>query len=65
MNKVRQGMIAYESRQPDYTIGFETGDISPYAHIVDEDVDPSEVDLSSFRLKNHLNRKFWKNGVLD
>ena len=65
VNKVRQGMIAYESRQPDYTIGFETGDISPYAHIVDEDVDPSEVDLSSFRLKNHLNRKFWKNGVLD
>ena len=30
-----------------------------------EDVNPDDVDLSSFELKNRLNPKFWKDGKLD
>lgn len=36
-----------------------------YAPIVDESLEPDEVDLSSFNIKKNLNPKFWKNGLLD
>ena len=36
INKVRQGLIAYENRKPDYEIGFENSDASSYAHVVNE-----------------------------
>ena len=36
INKVRQGIIAYEDRNPDFEIGFETPDASSYAHVVNE-----------------------------
>ena len=36
INKVRQGIIAYEDREPDFEIGFETPDASSYAHMVNE-----------------------------
>ena len=39
ITKVRQGMIAYEEIEPDYEIGFEEGDISPYAHVITESPD--------------------------
>lgn len=39
IKKVRQGMIAYEEYEPDYEIGFEEGDISPYAHVITESPD--------------------------
>ena len=42
INKVRQGLIAYENRKPDYEIGFEKGDLSPYAHILKESPDSTE-----------------------
>lgn len=36
-----------------------------YAPIVDESLEPNEVDLSSFNIKKNLNPKFWKNDLLD
>lgn len=36
INKVRQGLIAYENRKPDYEIGFESPDANSYAHVVNE-----------------------------
>lgn len=30
-----------------------------------DDINPEDVDLSSFKLKNNLNPKFWKDGKLD
>lgn len=36
-----------------------------YAPIVDESLEPDEVDLSSFNIKKNLNPKFWKNDLLD
>lgn len=32
---------------------------------LDESLEPSEVDLSSFNIKKNLNPKFWKNDLLD
>ena len=65
ITKVRQGMIAYESNEPDYEIGFEKGDLCPYAHVVNEETNPEDVDLSSFEIQDKLNPKFWKNNKLD
>jgi len=65
IKKVRQGMIAYEEHEPDYEIGFEGPDASDYAHIISEDVNPEDVDLSSFEIKKKLNPKFWKDNKLD
>lgn len=58
-------MIAYEEHEPDYEIGFEGPDASDYAHVISEDVNPEDVDLSSFEIKKKLNPKFWKNNKLD
>lgn len=65
IKKVRQGMIAYEEHKPDYEIGFEKGDLSPYAHVVNEETNPEDIDLSSFEIQDNLNPKFWKNNKLD
>ena len=55
-----------ENIQTEASIGFEPGG-DGYAHVTDisEDIDPEDVDLSSFKLKNSLNPKFWKDGKLD
>lgn len=61
------------SEDCDYEIGFENNSPLEYAHIVnrkndvtiEEEVYPSDVDLSSFRLKTKLNPKIWKDGHLD
>lgn len=65
IKKVRQGMIAYEEVEPDYEIAFEGPDASDYAHVVNEETNPEDVDLSSFEIKKKLNPKFWKNNRLD
>ena len=36
-----------------------------YAPMVDESMEPNEVDLSSFNIKKNLNPKFWKDEKLD
>ena len=39
IEKVRQGLIAYENSEPDYEIGFEEPvDMSSYAHVVNENI---------------------------
>ena len=48
ITKVRQGMIAYEEIEPDYEIGFEEGDISPYAHVITESPDNIETTNQDF-----------------
>lgn len=61
IKKVNSGLRYYENDK--FAIGFEPGGNS-YGHVI-EDVDPEDVDLSSFQLKNKLNPKFWKNNLLD
>lgn len=57
-------------QKPDYFIGFENGDISPYAHIQNEnmecEVEPGEVSLKSFKVKDYLENHIWNDdGTLD
>lgn len=55
--------------QPDYTIGFEKGEIDPYAHIQNENVEcevnSNDINLKSFTLKNDLENNIWDDGVLN
>lgn len=55
----------------DYTIGFEKGaEIGPYAHVQNEnmeyEVEPEEISLRSFRVKDYLENRIWdEDGNLD
>ena len=50
----------------DLTKGLDEGERwTIYAPMVDESLEPDEIDLSSFNIKHKLNPKFWKNGKLD
>jgi hypothetical protein len=54
----------------EYKIGMESADASSYAHVVPEnveiEVEPEEVDLSSFRKRQTLSYKIWnKDGKID
>ena len=55
----------------DYEIGFEGDSPLNYAHVIGsaeplaEEVNPEDVDLSSFEIKDTLNPKIWKNKKLD
>ena len=43
----------------------EGGKWTIYAPMVDESIEPEDVDLTSFNIKKNLNPKFWKDGKLD
>lgn len=56
--------------KPDYTIAFEEGQISPYAHLQTEnlecEVEPEEIHLQSFKIKDCLENHIWnEDGSLD
>ena len=61
--KVRQGIIPYEADT--FKIGFEGNRADGYAHVVNEDVSPEDIDLSTFEIQDELNPHFWKNNKLD
>ena len=52
--------------EPDYKIGFENGDISPFAHVqaenVECEVEPEEVSLRHYKVKDYLNNHIWDDG---
>ena len=52
INKVRQGIIAYEDRNPDFEIGFETPDASSYAHVVNEKNKKRTIIFSESQAEN-------------
>lgn len=61
---------ANPSVDDEYKIGMESADASSYAHVVPEnveiEVEPEEVDLSSFRKRQTLSYKIWnKDGKID
>ena len=64
ITKVRQGIIAYEQNEPDYEICFEEGDLSPYAHIVNEETNPEDVDLSKIQKVNIFKTKSDESKIL-
>lgn len=77
VKKARQGVLQYEGgmmeeRKPDFEIGFE-GDssFSGYGHVTNgsagivEEVNPQDINLKSFNIKNKLNPLFWKNNALN
>jgi hypothetical protein len=56
--------------EPDYTIGFEKDEITPYAHVQNEniecEVEPEEINLRSFRVRDTLENHIWdEDGCLD
>lgn len=56
IRKVRQGMIAYEEHKPDYEIGFEEGDISPYAHVIKES--PDYIERPGITYESEISHPF-------
>ena len=65
-NSVISESIISKSQLAELTKELDEGERwTVYAPIVDESIEPEEVDLSSFNIKRHLNPKFWKDGKLD
>ena len=62
IKKVRQGMIAYEEHEPDYEIGFEEDDLSPYAHVITESPDYIERIEKKLNTETPLYTIYAKNG---
>lgn len=55
--------------KPDYKLCFEKGGFEPYAHIQQEnvecEVDSDDINLKSFRVKNHLEDNIWDGDELN
>lgn len=55
--------------KPDYKLCFEKGGFEPYAHIQQEniecEVDSDDINLKSFRVKNHLEDNIWNGDELN
>ena len=77
VKKARQGVLQYEGgmmeeKNHDFEIGFEgNSSFSGYGHVVNgsagimEEVDPQDINLKSFEIKDTLNPSLWKNNSLD
>lgn len=63
VKKARQGIIPYED--DNYTLGFDASGYGGIGENLEQEVTSDEVDLSSFKLRNQLNPKFWVNGKLN
>lgn len=72
IKKVNSGLLDGLAENCDYKIGFENNSPLEYGHVIgsaepiaEEVMQPEDVDLSSFEIKDTLNPKLWKNGKLD